>query len=151
MNASATSVKRRIACLTASKEGAGKSTVALDLALAWAGMGSRGVVIVHLDTLWRDDVSARLGLHPSLTLADVIRLGELALRGGPRPVVPLSQWGVGCLPLAANADQAARVTPAAARRALDRLSRAYDLILVVDPVSSLRGVALRLATVTMEG
>lgn len=143
MNATTTAVKRRIVCLTGPKEGAGKSTLALNLALAWAGTQSRGVVIVHLDPLCRDDVSPQLGLEPP-TLADLVRAGARVSRGGPRPQVPLSQWGVGVLPLAGTPDEAARVSPAEARRELERLSLAYDLFLDVDPCSPLRRLALQL-------
>lgn len=147
MNATSTAVKRRIVCLTGSKEGAGKSTLALNLALAWAGLQSRGVVIVHLDPLCRDDISAQLGLC-SPTLSDLIRAGAKVSRGGSRPQVPLSQWGVGCLPLAATPEAAARVFSGEARRELERLSHAYDLFLDVDPCSPLRRMALELSSLT---
>lgn len=148
MNGLSENAKRRVVCLTGPKEGAGKTTLALNLALAWAGIQSRNVVIVQLDPLCRDDVSPQLGLYPPTTLADFIRRGELAARGGPRPMVPLSKWGVGCLTLGQNAEQAARVTAAAARRALERLSAAYDLFLDVDSTSPLRRLALQLSTLT---
>ncbi|TBR17924.1 hypothetical protein EPO15_15885 [bacterium] len=139
--------KRRIVCLTGSKEGAGKSTVALNLALAWAGTQSRGVVIVHLDPLCRDDLSPQLGLTPP-TLAELMRAGTKVTRGGTRPQVPLSQWGVGVLPLAANPEEAKRVFPGEARRELERLSLTYDLFLDVDPCSPLRRMALEISTLT---
>jgi hypothetical protein len=45
--------------------------------------------------------------------------------------------------MAADPGQAARVSPAAARRALARLSAAYDLVLDVAASSPLRNLALR--------
>lgn len=140
-------VKRRIVCLTGPKEGAGKSTLAMNLALAWAGIQSRGVVVVHLDPLCRDDLSPLLGLTPP-TLAELVRAGAKVSRGGTRPQVPLSQWGVGVVPLAAGPEEAARVFPMAARRELERLSLAYDLFLDVDPCSPLRRMALELCTLS---
>lgn len=136
-------VRRRIVCLTAPKEGAGKTAAALNLARKWAGAQMRGVVIVHLDPLCRNDVSPQLGITPP-TFADLVYQEERVSRGGPRTLVPLSQWGVGCLPMAADPGQAARVSPAAARRALSRLSAAYDLVLDVAASSPLRRLALRL-------
>ena len=137
-------VRRRIVCLTSPKEGAEKTAAALDLAREWADAQVRGVVIVHLDPLCRNDVSPQLGITPP-TFADLVRLGERVARGGPRAVVPLSEGGVGWLPMAADPGQAARVSPAAARRALSRLAAAYDLVLDVAASSPLRRLALQMA------
>lgn len=138
---------RRIVCLAGPKEGVGKSTIALNLALAWAGTSGRGVVIVHLDPLCRDDISPRLGVTPP-TLADLVWAGARASRGGLRPQVPLSQWGVGCLPLAGSPEEAARVAVPDARRELTRLAASHDLFLDVGSTSHLRRLALQLATLT---
>lgn len=140
--------KRGIVCLTGPKEGAEKAAAALTLARRWAEAQARGVVIVHLDPLCRSDVSPQLGITPP-TFADLVYQEERVSRGGPRALVPLSPWGVGCLPMAADPGQAARVSPAAARRALSRLAAAYDLVLDVAASSPLRGLALRLSAGTM--
>lgn len=147
MNAPIETKNRRIVCLVGAKEGAGKSTIALNLALAWAGTQARGVVIVHLDSLCRDDISPRLDVTPP-TLADLIVAGAKANRGGLRPQVPLSKWGVGCLPLAATTEEALRVSVPDARRELERLSASYDLFLDVGSTSHLRRMALQLAKLT---
>jgi pilus assembly protein CpaE len=147
MNAASPNAHRRIVCLAGPKGGVGKSTIALNLALAWAGTQARNVVIVHLDPLCRDDVSPRLGLEPP-TLADLVWAGAKVSRGGLRPHVPLSQWGVGCLPLAGTPEEAARVFPQDARRELERLSASYDLFLDVSSASPLRRLALQMAGLT---
>lgn len=147
MNAPIEVKNRRIVCLVGAKEGAGKSTIALNLALAWAGTQARGVVIVHLDPLCRDDISPRLDVTPP-TLADLIAAGAKANRGALRPQVPLSKWGVGCLPLAATSEEALRVNVQDARRELERLSASYDLFLDVGSTSHLRRMALQLANLT---
>lgn len=147
MEKKAKTARRRIVCLTGSKEGAEKTATALNLAREWADAQVRGVVIVHLDPLCRNDVSPQLGINPP-TFADLVRQEERVSRGGPRTLVPLSRWGVGCLPMAADPDQAARVSPAAARRALSRLAGAYDLVLDVAASSPLRRLALQLSGAT---
>ena len=54
----------RVVVLTGPKEGVGKSTLALNLALAWAGTGDRNVIIVHLDPMCRSELAFMLNLQP---------------------------------------------------------------------------------------
>ncbi len=130
--------KGRIVCIAGPKEGAGKTTVALNLALAWAGTQPRRVLIAQLDPLCRDDISGTLGLRPPA-------LAELASARGRAVEIPVSQWGVGSLPLAASPEEATTVSAAAATRVLRSLSGAYDLFLDVEPSSPLLEAALALA------
>jgi pilus assembly protein CpaF len=117
------------------KEGVGKSSIALNLALAWAGTQSRNVLIVQLDPLCRSDLSFQLGLQPP-TLAsltqfvgkDVAVLSKL-LKGR----IPLSQWGVGVLPLGSKRSEVLQTSPHVIVPILESLSQSYDLFLDVDP------------------
>ena len=104
----------RVIVFSGPKEGVGKSTIALNLALAWAGTQSRNVILVHLDPLCRSELSFMLNLQPptlaSLTQTvgkDITVLSKL-LKGR----VPISQWGVGVLPLGNNRNDAASLSPA---------------------------------------
>src|SRR5271166_465693 len=90
----------RIIVFSGPKEGVGKTTLCLNLALAWAGSMSRNVIIVHLDPLCRQDLSYFLGVEPP-SLASLSQMvgketGVLAklLKGR----IPISSWGVGVLP-----------------------------------------------------
>src|SRR5437870_3306946 len=92
----------RVVVFTGAKGGAGKTTLAVNLALAWAGSQNRKVVIVQMDPLCRNDAGFLLGLSNPPSLAgllpsageNVTGLGRL-LRGR----IPMSQYGVGVLPL----------------------------------------------------
>ena len=127
----------RVVVFTGPKEGVGKSTVCLNLALAWAGSQNRKVVIVHMDPLCRDDVSYALGNSNPPSLASMTQLvGENPTGGLGRLLkgrIPISQWGVGVLPLAASRAEFLTLAPNAVVKILGSLAESYDLFLDVDP------------------
>ena len=126
----------RVVVFTGPKEGVGKTTTCLNLALAWAGSQNRKVVIVHMDPLCRNDLSYVLGVQPP-TLASMVQLvGENPTGGLGRLLkgrIPISQWGVGLLPLAANRQEFQRLSPNMVVKILGSLAESYDLFLDVDP------------------
>ena len=115
----------RVICFCGPKEGAGKTTIVLNLALAWAGLQHRNALIVQLDALGRDDVSESLGV-PALTAK------EAAAAEGPLPISP---WGVGSVVLGG-------LSPSKARSALKGLALGYDLFVDVEASSPLLPTAL---------
>ncbi|HXT01070.1 MAG TPA: ATPase, T2SS/T4P/T4SS family [Elusimicrobiota bacterium] len=127
----------RVVVFTGPKEGVGKSTVCLNLALAWAGSQNRKVVIVHMDPLCRDDVSYSLGNPSPPSLASMTQLvGENPTGGLGRLLkgrIPISQWGVGLLPLAASRTEFLTLSPNIVVKILGSLAESYDLFLDVDP------------------
>jgi pilus assembly protein CpaF len=133
-----TSVKEpgRVVVFTGPKEGVGKTTACLNLALAWAGSQNRKVVIVHMDPLCRNDLSFALGLNPP-SLASMAQLvGENPTGGLGRLLkgrIPISQWGVGLLPLASSRTEFLKLSPNVVTKVLGSLSETYDLFLDVDP------------------
>ncbi len=133
-----TSIKEpgRVVVFTGPKEGVGKTTTCLNLALAWAGSQNRKVVIVHMDPMCRNDLSYVLGVNPP-TLASMVQLvGENPTGGLGRLLkgrIPISQWGVGLLPLAANRQEFQRLSPNMVVKILGSLAESYDLFLDVDP------------------
>jgi pilus assembly protein CpaF len=136
--AAPTSVKEpgRVVVFTGPKEGVGKSTACLNLALAWAGSQNRKVIIVHMDPLCRNDLSFVLGLNPP-SLASMSQLvGESPTGGLGRLLkgrIPISQWGVGLLPLASSRQEFLRLSPNVVVKILGSLAESYDLFLDVDP------------------
>jgi pilus assembly protein CpaF len=137
----------RVIVFSGPKEGVGKTTICLNLALAWAGTQSRNVLIVHMDSLCRNEVSFLLGLQPptlaSLTQLvgkDVAVLSKL-LKGR----IPISQWGVGVLPLGNKRQEVLQVSPNVAIPILESLSQTYDLFLDVDPYFPMQVFAFDLA------
>ena len=152
-NASAIETERparepsRVLVFTGSREGAGASTLALNLALAWAGSQNRRVIIVHMDPLCRNDLSFPLGLSPP-TLASMAQLvgdnpaglGKL-LKGR----IPITPWGVGLLPLASKRQEILGLSPQVIVKILGALSESYDLFLDVDPFFPMQVFAFDLA------
>jgi pilus assembly protein CpaF len=134
-----TSVKEpgRVIVFTGPKEGVGKSTVCLNLALAWAGSQNRKVLIVHMDPICRDDVSYSLGLMNPPSLASMAKLvGENPTGGLGRLLkgrTATSQWGVGILPLASSRTEFLTLSPNLVVKVLGSLAESYDLFLDVDP------------------
>ena len=125
----------RVVVFTGPKEGVGKSTICLNLALAWAGSQNRKVVIVHMDPLCRNDLSFQLGLNPP-TLASMVQMvGENSTGLGRllRGRIPLTQWGVGLLPLAAKRQEMLSLSPQVITKVLGSLAESYDLFIDVDP------------------
>ncbi|MBI4059919.1 MAG: Flp pilus assembly complex ATPase component TadA, partial [Elusimicrobia bacterium] len=126
----------RVVVFTGPKEGVGKTTACLNLALAWAGSQNRKVVIVHMDPMCRNDLSYVLGVSPP-TLASMVQLvGENPTGGLGRLLkgrIPISQWGVGLLPLAANRAEFQKLSPNMVVKILGSLAESYDLFLDVDP------------------
>ncbi len=137
----------RVVVFTGPKEGVGKSTLCLNLALAWAGSQNRKVLIVHMDPLCRDDLAFQLNVEPP-TLASMVHtigdnptgLGRL-LRGR----IPMTHWGVGLLPLGAKRQDVLNLSPQVIVQVLGALSESYDLFLDVDPYFPMQVFAFDLA------
>ena len=138
----------RVVVFTGPKEGVGKSTTCLNLALAWAGSQNRKVVIVHMDSLCRNDVAFQLGGPTPPTLASMAQLvGENPSGLGRllRGRVPITQWGVGLLPLASKRQEIMSLAPSVVVKILGALADSYDLFLDVDPFFPMQIFAFDLA------
>jgi len=126
----------KIIALSSPKEGAGKTTLTLNLALGWAGIQKRPVLIVPLDPLARQEHSFYLDIKKPVSVADILRtLGNtnIAVVGGLlRGKVSMSQWGVGVLPLGNTRAQVASISPKILIPILSRLSQTFDIFLDVD-------------------
>lgn len=126
----------KIITFTGPKEGAGKTTLVLNLALGWAGIQKRPVLIVPLDPLARQEHSFYLNIKKPVSVADILKtLGNtnIAVVGGLlRGKISMSQWGVGVLPLGNTRTQVATMSPKILIPILSRLSQTFDIFLDVD-------------------
>ncbi|MFA6582758.1 MAG: ATPase, T2SS/T4P/T4SS family [Elusimicrobiaceae bacterium] len=138
----------RIITVVGPKEGVGKTTVVMNLALAWAGIQRRNVLIVPLDPLVRQEHSGYLRLQPP-SVADLVRsIGaqSLSVAGGLlKGKLPMSQWGVGVLPLAYKRSEIDSISPGVLMPILAKLSNSFDIFFDVESNFSMQTFAFDVA------
>ncbi len=126
----------RVITFSGPKEGVGKTSVCVNLALAWANYQKRNVLIIPLDPMCRQEQAMILGLTPP-SMAEIVKtLGResiSALGALIRGKVPISPYGVGVLPLAKKRSDVARMSPDMILPILSRLSQSFDIFIDVDP------------------
>lgn len=139
----------KIIALSSPKEGAGKTTLTLNLALGWAGIQKRPALIVPLDPLARQEHSFYLDIKKPVSVADILQtLGHtnIAVVGGLlRGKISMSQWGVGVLPLGNTRAQVASISPKILIPILSRLSQTFDIFLDVDSSFPMQAFAFDIA------
>ena len=139
----------KIIALASPKEGAGKTTLTLNLALGWAGIQKRPVLIVPLDPLARQEHSFYLDIRKPVSVADILHtLGNtnIAVVGGLlRGKIAMSQWGVGVLPLGNTRAQVASISPKILIPILSRLSQTFDIFLDIDSSFPMQAFAFDIA------
>ncbi len=126
----------RVITFSGPKEGVGKTTVLMNLALAWANYQKRNVLVIPLDPMCRVEHAQLLGLNPPSMSEIVKTLGResvgalgVLLKGK----IPISQWGVGVLPLSNRRSEIAKMSPDLILPILSRLSQNFDIFIDVDP------------------
>ena len=139
----------KIIAFAGPKEGAGKTTLVLNLALGWAGIQKRPVLIVPLDPLARQEHSFYLDISNPVSVSDLLKvLGNtsIAVVGGLlRGKISMSQWGVGLLPLGNTRAQVAAISPKILIPILSRLSQTFDIFLDVDSSFPMQAFAFDIA------
>ena len=139
----------KIIAFAGPKEGAGKTTLVLNLALGWAGIQKRPVLIVPLDPLARQEHSFYLDIEKPVSVSDLLKvLGNtsIAVVGGLlRGKISMSQWGVGLLPLGNTRAQVAAISPKILIPILSRLSQTFDIFLDVDSSFPMQAFAFDIA------
>ncbi len=139
----------KIIAFAGPKEGAGRTTLALNLALGWAGIQKRPVLVVPLDPLARQEHSFYLNIKRPVGVADILQtLGNtnIAVVGGLlRGKISMSQWGVGVLPLGNTRAQIASISPKILIPILSRLAQTFDIFLDVDSSFPMQAFAFDIA------
>jgi flagellar biosynthesis protein FlhG len=112
-NGSSSSVPRRAIAVSGGKGGVGKSTIALNLAIAYSQLGARTLMV---DTdLGMADLNLLLGVAPDKSVLD-------ALSGTPVEDVLISAHGISLLPALNGSYLLSTIGPAAQRRLIDLVS-----------------------------
>ena len=105
----------RVIAFTGPKEGVGKTTLVLNLAIAWAETQKRPVLIVPLDPLARQEHGFYLGFRRPVTVAELVRTtGPNSMQYmAPllRGKISMSQVGVGVLPLGSTRQEVSLISP----------------------------------------
>jgi pilus assembly protein CpaF len=126
----------RVIAFTGPKEGVGKTTFVLNLAIAWAEQQKRPVLIVPLDPLARQEHGFYLGIKKPVSVMDLVRAlgsGAIAIAGGLlRGKVSMTQLGVGVLPLGNTRQEVSLISPKVLLPILSRLHHTFDIFLDVD-------------------
>ena len=128
----------RVIAFTGPKEGVGKTTLVLNLAVAWAEMQKRPVIIVPLDPLARQEHGFYLGIKKPITIADLSKalgLDNVAIESAAaliRGKISMTQVGVGILPLGSTRQEVSLITPKVLLPILSRLQQHFDIFLDID-------------------
>jgi flagellar biosynthesis protein FlhG len=117
-------VPRRAIAVSGGKGGVGKSTIALNLAIAYSQLGARTLMV---DTdLGMADLNLLLGVAPEKSMLD-------ALSGTPVDEVLVSAHGIQLLPALNGSYLLSTIGPSAQRRVLDlvsSLSERFDCLVI---------------------
>ena len=144
-----TTSAQRVIAFTGPKEGVGKTTLVLNLAIAWAEIQKRPVLIVPLDPLARQEHGFYLGIRKPVSVADLVRAlgsGAIAIAGGLlRGKVSMTQVGVGVLPLGSTRQEVSMISPKVLLPILSRLHQTFDIFLDVDSSFPMESFAFDIA------
>lgn len=136
-------VPRRAIAVSGGKGGVGKSTVALNLAIAYSQLGSRTLMV---DTdLGMADLNLLLGVAPDKSLLD-------ALSGTPIEDILVSAHGIDLLPALNGSYLLSTIGPTAQRRVLElvsSLSERFDT-LVIDVAAGIGQAQTTFASATSD-
>ena len=119
----------RVVTVFSPKGGVGKTTVAVNLALALADRGARRVCLVDLDLAF-GDVAITLQLFPSHTIEHAIGSEETLDASLVGSLLTRHEDGVMVLPAPTQPDVRERVTPALVASALAALRETFDFVVV---------------------
>ncbi len=132
----------RFVVVAAARDGVGKSTFAVNIALSLLKETRQRVLLIDLDAAGVGDAAALLGVTEARTIADFIPYVDQLTPQSFGPYIQAHASGVGLLPLAATPQAAMKLPPAGVRKVLDLAGPLCDYVVVdagagVDPVNVL--------------
>jgi pilus assembly protein CpaF len=140
---------RRIVAFAGPKEGVGKTTLLLNLALYWADVQKRPVLIVPLDPLARQEHNFYLNIKERTSIADLMKiLGTKNITAAGNLLkgkIPMSEYGVGVLNLAVNRKEILSLSPNILVPILSKLSETFDIFLDVESSFPMQAFAFEVA------
>ncbi|MEK6544362.1 MAG: ATPase, T2SS/T4P/T4SS family [Elusimicrobiota bacterium] len=141
----------KIIGITGSKEGVGKSLIALNLAILRAYQTGKGVVLIDMDPLCRGDLLSWTGVTQVLTFKELLDFYQKA-GGGVKAVdlvrgkIVFGRVQVAIMPLGLQAkDVIGKFNPVIVSQLLSGLSRHFDVFLDVECASGFLPFAMDLA------
>ncbi len=140
---------KRIIAFAGPKEGVGKTTLLLNLALYWADVQKRPVLIVPLDPLARQEHNFYLNIKERTSIADLIKiLGPQSVTAAGNLLkgkVPMSEYGVGVLNLGVNRQEMLSLSPNILVPILSKLSETFDIFLDVESSFPMQAFAFEIS------
>ncbi|MFN2624650.1 MAG: CpaE family protein [Mycobacteriales bacterium] len=122
----------RLVTVFSAKGGAGKTTLATNLAVALADNGRRNVCLVDLDLAF-GDVAIALQLFPAHTLADIVPLGESLDETAVASLLTPHSPGLTTLVAPVEPGAAEAIPAPQVARVLRLLKRMFDAVIVDTP------------------
>jgi septum site-determining protein MinD len=132
----------RVVVVGAARDGVGKTTFAVNLALSLLKETRQRVLLIDLDAAGVGDAATLLGVTEARTIADFIPYADQLTPQSFGPYIQAHSSGLGLLPLAANSQAAMKLPPDGVRKIIDLASPLCDYVVVdagagVDPVNIL--------------
>ena len=126
----------RVITFSGPKEGVGKTSIVLNAALAWANYQKRNVLIVPMDPSCALEHAAFLGIKNPPSISEIIKIAGResvsSLGALLKGKIPLSQWGVGVLPIANKRADISKIAPDLILPIFSKLSQNFDIFIDVD-------------------
>jgi pilus assembly protein CpaF len=132
----------RIVAVGGARDGVGKTVFAANAGLSFLKETRRRILVVDLDPEGVGDVKSVLGMAAAKTMADFAPYVDQLQPQQIRQYISAHPAGMGVLPLAESAEQAAQIPPAAVGRLLDLVKPLCDYI-IVDCGVGVNDVSLR--------
>ncbi len=127
----------KVITFTGPKEGVGKTSIIVNAAVAYAHIENKNVLIMPMDHIGRYEHDRLLGLTNTISVADLLRMiGKESITTAAMLIkgkIPLSNWGVGVLPLAKKRQDFLKLSPDMLSGLLSKLSQHFDIFIDVDP------------------
>lgn len=130
----------RFVVVGGARDGVGKTSFAVNIALSLLKETRTRVMIVDLDVSGVGDVAALLGIPDARTIAEFLPYVDQLTPASFGPYIQAHGTGVGVLPLAANPQAARKVPPEGIRKVLDLAGPLCDYVVIdagagVDPAN----------------